>query len=59
MIIYYNVTKTIEVDDSYTDEQINNAVDKDSNNEATSWWKQEDNDRFRVTFCDDSGNVMV
>ena len=37
MIVYYNITKAIVVDDNATDEQINQAVDKDSNDEATSW----------------------
>lgn len=57
MIVYYNITKAIVVDDNATDEQINQAVDKDSNDEATSWWKQTDED-YRVTFCDNDGNIM-
>ena len=57
MIVYYNITKAIAVDDNATDEQINQAVDKDSNDEATSWWKQIDED-YRVTFCDNDGNIM-
>ena len=57
MIVYYNITKAIVVDDNATDEQINQAVDKDSNNEATAWWKQIDED-YRVTFCDKDGNIM-
>ena len=57
MIVYYNITKAIVVDDNETDEQINQAVDKDSNDEATSWWKQIDED-YRVTFCDNDGNIM-
>ena len=38
MIVYYNITKAIVVDDNATDAQINQAVDKDSNDEAHSWW---------------------
>lgn len=61
MIVCYNITKMIIVDDNATDEQINNIVDQDSGNEASCWWKEESSyigSRNNVTFFDCDGNIM-
>lgn len=48
MKIHYCVENEIEVGDNLTDEEINEMLDKLTNNTCVSWWRTNEN-----TICDD------
>ena len=54
MKIHYCVENEIEVGDNLTDEEINEMLDKLTNNTCVSWWHTNEN-----TICDDDAFLFL